>query len=219
MMWSFKNNFARKAIASLAIAFAMVFMAMRSPALAHHPFGGETPTNFIGGFLSGLGHPIIGLDHFAFVVAVGLLAVLQKRLGILIPAAFAVATALGTIIHLQSMNLPLPEIVIALSVLLIGISLAWGKNFNLVLLIFLSAIAGMFHGFAYGEAIFGAEMTPLSAYLLGFVSIQLLVSAIAYYWGRLTIDNIERSNFLPLRFAGCAIAGIGIAFLSGALFG
>ena len=219
-MWFWKNNFARKAVAlRLAIAFVFVFLAMATPALAHHPFGGETPTNFIGGFLSGLGHPIIGLDHFAFVVAVGLLAILQRKFGILIPVAFAVTTALGTLIHLQSIDLPLPEIVIALSVLVIGIALGWGKSFNPVLLLLLSAIAGIFHGFAYGEAIFGAEMTPLSAYLLGFVSIQLVVSAIAYYVGRLTIGNIERHKFLALRFAGCAIAGIGMAFLSGAIFG
>ena len=219
-MWFWKNNFARKAVAlRLTIAFVFVFLAMATPALAHHPFGGETPTNFIGGFLSGLGHPIIGLDHFAFVVAVGLLAILQRKFGILIPVAFAVTTALGTLIHLQSIDLPLPEIVIALSVLVIGIALGWGKSFNPVLLLLLSAIAGIFHGFAYGEAIFGAEMTPLSAYLLGFVSIQLVVSAIAYYVGRLTIGNIERHKFLALRFAGCAIAGIGMAFLSGAIFG
>src|SRR5262249_58096024 len=41
------------------------------PAFAHHMMGGRTPATLGEGILSGLGHPIIGLDHFAAVVAVG----------------------------------------------------------------------------------------------------------------------------------------------------
>jgi len=29
---------------------------------------GKLPANFFAGFMSGLGHPIIGFDHFAFIV-------------------------------------------------------------------------------------------------------------------------------------------------------
>ena len=162
---------------------------------------------------------MIGLDHFAFVVAVGLLAVMRKKLGIIIPIAFTLATALGTIIHLQSIDLPIPEVMIALSVLTIGIALAVQKDFNLILLIILSGIAGVFHGFAYGEAIFGAEMTPLGAYLFGFMSIQLVVSAIAFYVGRVTLSKVASNTSLALRLAGSAIAGIGITFLSNAVLG
>jgi urease accessory protein len=203
----------------IAIALCLFCLLTIQPALAHHPMGGRNPVNFVEGFLSGLGHPIIGLDHFAFIIAVGLLAVLRKKLGILIPLAFTVTTGLGTLIHVQSIDLPIPEVIIALSVLIIGIVLALQKNFNLILLVTGSAIAGIFHGFAYGEAIFGAETTPLGAYLFGFVVIQLLISAIAFYLGRLTIKNVNKNSSLALSFAGCVIAGIGISFLSGALLG
>src|SRR5258708_9875864 len=40
------------------------------PALAHHVMGGQVPVTFRDGLLSGLAHPIIGIDHFAAVVAV-----------------------------------------------------------------------------------------------------------------------------------------------------
>ena len=33
-------------------------------AISHHPLEGATPQNFIQGFLSGLGHPILGIYHF-----------------------------------------------------------------------------------------------------------------------------------------------------------
>ncbi len=59
-------------ILSFLISLASLLLLME-PAIAHHPFGGETPSNFVEGFLSGLGHPIIGLDHFTFVVASGFL--------------------------------------------------------------------------------------------------------------------------------------------------
>jgi urease accessory protein len=217
------SNFSSlKAIAfksSVTIAMGLIGLVAIQPAFAHHPMGGRTPVNFFEGFLSGLGHPIIGLDHFAFVVAVGLLAVFRNKFGILLPLAFIIATGCGTIIHLQSIDLPIPEVMIALSVLAIGIVLTLQTNFNLILSIAIIAIAGIFHGFAYGEAIFGAEITPLSAYLSGSIVVQALISAIAYYLGSLTINTLNHNTYLPLRFAGCVIAGIGISFLSGALLG
>lgn len=152
------------------------------PAHAHHPFGGQVPSNFIEGFLSGLGHPVIGIDHLSFTIAVGLLAALNSRWGMIIPVSFIVATALGTGIHLLGVELPLTELIIAASVLLIGIYLARQEHNKSVLYLVLAAVAGIFHGYAYGEAIFGAEMTPLGAYLLGFCLIQLVISAIAFLW-------------------------------------
>ena len=48
------------------------------PAFAHHVMGGKTPSTFREGILSGLGHPVIGIDHFAAVVAVGCLAAAHR---------------------------------------------------------------------------------------------------------------------------------------------
>ncbi len=197
----------------------MSFMVGINPAQAHHPLGGKTPSNFIEGLLSGFGHPIIGLDHFAFVIAIGLLALLTSGRGILLPIAFSLATALGTVIHLSSIDLPLPELIIAISVLTIGLALTSNRQFNLFFLIILGAIAGLFHGYAYGEAIFGAETTPLVAYLLGFAGIQILISAIAFYLGKLTINQVSNPSNLYLRFAGFTIFGIGLTFLSNTILG
>lgn len=197
----------------------MSFIVGIHPAQAHHPLGGGTPSTFIEGLLSGFGHPIIGLDHFAFVVAIGLIAVLTVKRGLLLPIAFSLATALGTIIHLSSIDLPLPELIISISVFTIGLALAINRQFNLLFLIVLSAIAGLFHGYAYGESIFGAETTPVIAYLLGFASIQILISAISFYFGKLTVNQVAKPSNLYLRFAGFTIAGIGLTFLSSAILG
>jgi urease accessory protein len=47
-------------------------VATASTASAHHLMGGKTPSTFTDGILSGVGHPIIGPDHLAFLVALGI---------------------------------------------------------------------------------------------------------------------------------------------------
>ena len=209
----------KKAIAfgSISSILLSISLLVASPALAHHPSGGELPSTFARGFMSGIGHPVIGIDHLVFVVAIGLLAALSKKLGLVIPVAFVVATAIGTAIHLQSINLPAPELIISASVLVMGILLAKEKQVNLATIAAIGAIAGIFHGYAYGEAIVGAQTTVLSAYLLGFCLIQLAISAIAFYIGRSIIKTAKPSIWL--RFAGFTISGIGLAFVSNAILG
>jgi urease accessory protein len=210
-----------------AIAFGLVSTVLlginlvfnTAPALAHHPNGGEIPANFGEGFMSGLGHPVIGIDHLAFVIAIGLLAALSTKFGMMIPTAFVIATAVGTGIHLQSINLPVPELVISASVLLMGIFLAQKNQMNWSLLIVISAIAGIFHGYVYGESIVGAEKSALGAYLLGFCLIQLGISAIAFYSGQTFLNKSTVKSPLSLRFAGFTICGIGISFLGNVIIG
>ena len=192
-----------------------------APAFAHHPLDGRLPANFFEGILSGFGHPILGLDHLAFVIAVGLMSFGLSQ-GFLVPIAFVLATAIGAGIHLLSIDLPIPELIIAASVLLSGICLILkgrgGQGINYTW--FVSALvgfAGLFHGFAYGEGIFGAEPTPLVSYLIGFTFIQLAISLIAYGIANRLNKVISLKNLT--RFAGAAIAVIGISFLSSAVMG
>jgi urease accessory protein len=182
------------------------------PAGAHHAIGGEIPSNGWEGFLSGLAHPILGLDHFAFVVAAGLIAALHRH-GVLIPIAFAAASLIATGIHLLSWNLPAPELMISLSVLLFGVLLI-ARQLRLPIVVVLAAASGIFHGYAYGESIVGAEMTPLWAYLLGLALVQLAVG-LSTRW---LVDTALRPTFsqgsVPLRLAGFAIGFVGLAYLA-----
>ncbi len=196
-------------------ALGLLFIA--APAFAHHPFGGQAPANALQGFLSGLGHPVIGLDHLAFVVTAGLLAAAMGRdLGI--PLGFVLASILGTVLHLMALDLPAPESIIAFSVLLFGGLLAMKRYPQFGIIIMLAELAGIFHGYAYGEAVVGAEMAPLVAYLTGFAAVQMAIATIAY-----TIANSLKAKSpnpgLMFRFAGFTLAGIGTAFFSSALMG
>ncbi|MGV2828171.1 HupE/UreJ family protein [Myxosarcina sp. GI1(2024)] len=196
-------------------------MALAAPAFAHHPLEGELPANFFEGIMSGFGHPTIGLDHLAFIVASGLIAVGIAG-GFLIPVAFVLATGIGAFIHLLAIDLPVPEIIIAASVVLFGVLLILrnqrqqAANYTLTVT-GLAALAGIFHGHAYGEGIFGAEPTPLVAYLIGFTVIQLVISLGVYLVASRAIASIP-VKYLT-RFAGGAIAALGIVFLSTAVSG
>lgn len=182
--------------------------------LAHHPFGGSAPTSIWEGVLSGAGHPVIGFDHLAFVIAAGLLAAVVSG-GWRIPAAFVIATLAGTGLHLAELDLPMAELVIAISVLLFGALAVLPGRLNPAVVILLSAIAGVFHGYAYGEAVVGAEPTPLVAYLIGFAGVQGAIATITYLLSKRAINNNQMAGLVPIRHAGFVVLGVGIAFVGG----
>ncbi|WP_019499590.1 HupE/UreJ family protein [Pseudanabaena sp. PCC 6802] len=201
----------------LSIVASVFLLLSASPAMAHHAMGNKMPSNFLEGFLSGLAHPLIGPDHFAFIVAVGLLAAI-KRQGILIPGAFILSAMLGTGFHMLGFGLPGAELFVSGSILLFGILLVSQDSPNTFAIALLAAIAGIFHGYAYGESIFGAETTPLIAYLIGFTVIQMAVAASAFAIAkRLFRDKEVQKLPANLRSAGLVICGIGAAFFSSQL--
>lgn len=212
--------FFNQSINTVAIA-AVVCIALLSAAqqaLAHHAVGGRTPSNFFEGFLSGLAHPLIGLDHFAFVVAIGLLAAGQAR-GAFIPAGFVLTALAGTGIHLLSLDFPAAEMAVALSVITVGAMLVMPNRLSWLVLAVLVAIAGLFHGYAYGESIVGAQMTPLVAYLLGFTLIQYVVALVAQAIGNVLIQRTANKALPLMQFAGFAICAIGVVFLTNSMPG
>ena len=132
---------------------------MTGSASAHHVMGGRTPTTFVEGFLSGLGHPVIGPDHLAFLLAIGV-AVGVGGLNLVLPALFVVASAIGVALHVNGIDVPGAEILVAVSVLLAGFLIARGRALPVSLWAALFVTAGLFHGYAFGESIFGAERSP-----------------------------------------------------------
>ena len=198
-------------IRTLGLAGAVLSLTAVS-AVAHHPMGGATPLTLWQGFASGVGHPVIGLDHLAFIIAVGLMAGLSRR-WVSIPLAFIAGTALGCILHLASVSLPAAEILIAASVLLMGALVAKAVSLPTLATLALVAVAGLAHGHAYGEGIFGAEGGPLYAYLAGFCAIQFAIAATtAVLASRALAASAEARG---VRTAGALIAGVGVAMVWG----
>ena len=60
-----------KRTAFLGVSLVLLTMAIAGPAQAHHPFamGDSSELNAFQGLLSGIGHPLLGPDHFLFMAA------------------------------------------------------------------------------------------------------------------------------------------------------
>lgn len=182
---------------------------LSTAAFAHHPMGGDAPQTVFHGLLSGLAHPVIGIDHLAFVVLVGLAAAFAGR-SLLAPMAFIGATLVGTGLLLAGVVLPLVEAVVVASVLLLGALLVFGRRVAGPLAMVGFAAAGVFHGWAYGEAVIGATPMPIFAYLLGFGITQFLIAGgIAAFAGRLLQQG---QGQLQARMAAAVCLGVGLVY-------
>lgn len=177
---------------------------------AHHGMDGELPNTAVLGLLSGLAHPIIGIDHLAFIVAAAwLIARLPTAARAGLAAAFVVASVLGTVLHLQSINLPGVELLIALSVVGAGAWVSTRKGAPQQLLWAALPAVGIFHGYAYGESIVGAENSAVMAYLLGFVIIQWAVMfGVSTLLSKMEAPRFARGALT----AGSLIAVVGLWF-------
>ncbi len=187
-------------------------MAVPGVARAHHFMDGELPRTLTQGLLSGLAHPVIGVDHLAFVVAMGILLATVKG-GLWGVVSFTSGTLAGAILHLAGLGMPWGEGAIALSVVGIGGLTMMRRRAPLSWLAAGLAIAGVLHGHAYAEAIFGAEPAPLGAYLAGFSMVQLAIATAALGIHR-RLHASAGSDVRPFSSAlGAAVGAVGVYFL------
>ena len=203
----------RTILAGRAGAALIALSLAPAEALAHHAMDGQLPVTALQGLVTGLAHPVIGLDHLAFVVAVGLTAALLGRI-VALPLAFVGGTLAGCVVHLAGITLPAAEIVIAATVVGMGLLVATGRTLPPAVLLAFTAAAGLFHGWAYGEGIFGAEQSPLGAYLAGFTLIQAAI-AVGTALAARTLLASPAADRSFVRIAGAVVLGIGIAMLVG----
>ena len=195
-----------------ALMAASATMLAAGPASAHHAMGGEVPASLLHGLLSGLGHPVIGVDHLAFVVAVGVAsAFLTARYAL--PALFVAATVAGCLLRsVAGVELPLIEVAVAGSLLVVGGLVMSGTALQERACGVLFAAAGLFHGAAYAGSIIGAEPTPLLAYLAGFSLAQYAI-AVGAIWLVRSVWQAASARTVEPRLAGALVAGIGAALI------
>jgi urease accessory protein len=192
------------------LALALFSMLVTGPAGAHHVMGGETPATFLEGLLSGLGHPVIGLDHLAAVVAVGCLAAGQRRGGLL-AFGYVLAMMIGAAAHIGEATVAGAEILVATSVIALGLVLLREGPLRSDLAVALFACAGLLHGYALGETIAGAEATPLYAYFIGLAVVQAAIALSALQMTRALAARALQPALL--RGLGAGIAAVGVLLL------
>ena len=177
-----------------------------APVLAHE----GAPTS---GFLSGLTHPLFGLDHVLAMVAVGLWgAQLGPPAVWLLPVAFPLVMAMGGFCGLIGLPVPAVETGVAASAIVLGAMVFLQARPKLPVALSLVALFAIFHGYAHGAELPPGESGVL--YSLGFV-----VGTGLMHGCGIALGLIDRWNWGKgvVRLAGVLIAAGGCWFLYGAL--
>ncbi|HEY1471095.1 MAG TPA: HupE/UreJ family protein, partial [Candidatus Acidoferrum sp.] len=161
------------------------------------------------GFLSGVRHPISGLDHVLAMIAVGLWGAQLGAPAIwMLPVAFPMVMALGGMMGLLGIPLPGVEYGIAASMILLGAAVLLELRPPLALAAALVSFFAIFHGHAHGTELPPGQSGLL--YSMGFVMATGCLHGVG-----ISIGLVHRWTWgqMLLRFAGAFIGGAGVFFL------
>ncbi len=177
------------------IGVTVALLVIPSPLAAHE--GGAAA-----GLLSGLLHPVSGLDHVLAMVAVGIWGAQMGPPAIwVLPVTFPMVMALGGMLALVGVPLPGVEIGIGLSALALGLMVALEKRPELRAAAVLVGLFAIFHGYAHGAELPEGQSGIL--YSIGFVVSTGTLHATGIGLG--LIHRWERGK-RALRIAGAGIA-------------
>ena len=184
--------------------FVLSFFIL-SPVIAH-----EANSLPYGPFLGGITHPVLGFDHLLAMVSVGMIsAQIGGRAIWTVPSTFVLVMFCGGLLGLNMGGLNGYEIGIALSVLLLGGSLAADKTLNSIFAMIAVGIFAIFHGYAHGEEI--PTIARPVPYIAGFMTGTIMLHITGLILA--DISTHYKSGKIILRFAGAGIALAGLYFL------
>jgi urease accessory protein len=191
----------KTAVRASAGALTAMLLFASAPCLAHVD---EAES----GFVSGLLHPVFGIDHFLAMLSVGIVsAQLGSRHIWAVPSAFVLLMIVGASTGLLGYRIPLLETGIALSVVLLGAAIAlFNGGWRVVIVYGFVGFFGFLHGYAHGLEMPKAA-DPVyygGGFLVSTVAIHLLGVGIGH-----KMTSAERYRSL-LRHLGSVMAGMGL---------
>ena len=181
----------------------LFFVLISSPALAHQETGSIT------GIVSGLKHPVSGMDHVLAMISVGLWgAQLGAPAVWVLPVAFPMVMAFGGMLGLMGVPLPGIEVGIAVSALVLGSMIFAEVRPPLWVAAVIVGFFAIFHGHAHGTELPAGSSGLL--YSIGFVMATGTLHGVG-----ITIGLVHRwkRGRLAIRLAGGMVALAGIFFL------
>lgn len=176
-------------------------------ALAHAEHG------TVGGFASGVSHPMGGWDHIAAMVAVGLWGAFLGAPAIwLLPVTFPLVMAFGAALGVLGVPIPAVETGIAASAVVLGLMIALAVRPPLWIAAALVGAFAIFHGHAHGTEL--PEAANPFSYAVGFV----IATGLLHLAG-IAVGLLVRwpAGTVAIRAGGGAISLAGLGFLAGAI--
>ncbi|MFK0692957.1 HupE/UreJ family protein [Mesorhizobium sp. IMUNJ 23033] len=180
---------------------ALTVPAVLAPSLAFAHSGGF----HVHGLMSGLEHPLAGIDHLLAMMAVGIIA---ARTGgkaiVVVPSLFVATMIAGALLGIAGIGLPSLESGIALSLVVFGAIMALARPLPLAVAASLAALFGLFHGNAHGLET--PETVSGIAYAVGFV----VATSALHTSGALAALTLRRWP-KAIRTAGVGTSLVGVA--------
>ncbi len=184
------------------IAAALLTTLPVLPAFAH------TGHDHVFGLTSGLVHPLTGLDHVLAMVSVGALAGLHGGRALwALPACFLAFLAVGAGMALSFAPQAANEMLIALSLVVLGGLLAGNVRLPLAMVSTLMAGFGLAHGYGHGVEL------PDHASAIGYFAGFLVMTVLLHMSGVLLSLPLSASQVMQ-RSAGFATAVAGLGLLA-----
>lgn len=165
-----------------------------------------------GGLINGMMHPVFGTDHLLAMVAVGALSTQIGGKAIwTIPMSFVALMLCGGVWGMMKMPFPVVETGIALSVLVLGVAIAFDKKMPTIWSMVCVGFFALFHGYAHGMEM--PYLAQPALYTVGFILATAFLHVMGIVIGEIA-KRIKSGDSL-LRYTGAGVAGIGFAILTG----
>ena len=167
------------------------------------------------GLTAGFMHPLTGSDHLLAMVAVGMVSVVLGRAAVWqVPTTFLAAMVVGATAGFLGLRVPFGELVVAASVLLLGLALMFPSLTRWRAAVYAGVVL---FGFSHGHA-HGVEL-PRSAAPLPFSFGFLAASLFLHVCGLFAAEFLsERPWKVRLRrLIGGVIAASGASFVAAAM--
>ncbi|MDI1291498.1 MAG: HupE/UreJ family protein [Methylobacter sp.] len=162
-------------------------LCLVSPSLYAHT-GGHIDHSLISGLL----HPLTGIDHLLVLMAVGWIAAKQGGKAVLtFPAIFLALMASGALFNVYAVQIPFVEAFIALSLVAFGLLVTINQKQRAKILFLGVSFFAVFHGYAHA-----AEIPTDSSALMYFSSLMLMSLVICLSGGLLGLSTGKRMNYL-----------------------
>jgi len=185
--------------------FAFLLFALFSQAAYAHNIESE-----FAGFYEGFIHPITGIDHLLVMISVGLWASQKdKKIIRVLPGLFVACLLLGFWIGTQQTPTPIVEMMIALSVVILGLLLS-KSHIHTVFSCFLINLFAIFHGHAHGTEF--SNTAQWLEYGLGLI----LTTSLLYGTG-LVIGFVVNHSSSTVKFKIFQLGGLAVAITGGVL--
>ncbi len=187
-------------LTSLGLSFGLLFTA--APAFAHP---GHDLAN--SGFVDGILHPLLGVDHLLAMLVVGIWAAqIGGRARVWVPLSFLSVMAFGACCAFNGYTPPRIEAGIAASLMVLGLFCASAWRMRLTGAMGVTSAFAFYHGAAHGSEL------PLLAQPLAFASGFLVSTTILHVTGLIIGTLALRYAHWFARLCGVGVLAVGVAY-------